>query len=76
MYFIAKGSCLVQVRDKFNDRYENFTARTIEEGSHFGVSKAFVLTVAGNQYDLPMPKVCHCDLHLLLVVRQDHQSEL
>ena len=36
MYFISKGSCKVQVRDKFHDRFENKTVRILEEGSQFG----------------------------------------
>lgn len=36
MFFISKGSCLVSVRDKFNDRFESKTVRIIEEGSQFG----------------------------------------
>ena len=36
MFFISKGSCQVQVRDKFNDRFETKTVRIIEEGSQFG----------------------------------------
>lgn len=36
MYFIAKGSCLVYVNDKFADRIEKFKVRELSVGSHFG----------------------------------------
>lgn len=36
MYFIAKGTCKVMVKDKFTDRSETHDARIIDEGCHFG----------------------------------------
>ena len=36
MYFIAKGTCKVMVQDKFSERTEQYEARIIDEGSHFG----------------------------------------
>ena len=38
LYFIAKGKCKVTIRDKFNDRYEEYVARILDQGMHFGVS--------------------------------------
>ena len=37
MYFIAKGKCLVTVRDQIEERIEYFTVhQELKEGSHFG----------------------------------------
>ena len=36
LYFIAKGKCKVTVKDKFKDRYEEFEARILNQGDHFG----------------------------------------
>ena len=36
LYFIAKGKCLVTVKDKFKDRYEEYQARILAQGDHFG----------------------------------------
>ena len=36
MYFIAKGSCIVEIQDKFSDRNEKYKVRELVMGSHFG----------------------------------------
>ena len=37
MFFIAKGTCSVFVKDKFaNERYETKLVRVLDTGSHFG----------------------------------------
>lgn len=38
MYFIAKGDCFVQVKDRLNQGVEDIKHRTLLPGDHFGVS--------------------------------------
>ena len=36
IYFIAKGKCKVIVKDKFNDRHEEYNVRILYPQMHFG----------------------------------------
>lgn len=42
MYFLAKGDCVVLVKDRVFDGHEEIKHRTLLPGDHFGVSHTFV----------------------------------
>jgi len=56
MFFLAKGDCVVMIKDKVHDGHEELKHRTLLPGDHFGVRYIFCYKAnfIGNFNDLWM----------------------
>ncbi len=77
MFFIAKGDCVVKVKDKLDGRNVEMKVRKLFSGDHFGVSLLSVnLIFIGNINDLLLQTIGHSRSQQLLHARENVSDEV